>query len=698
MKVTDPENIRNVAFVGHGGAGKTSLVSAILYSAGAVNRLGRVDDGTTVTDYDEDEIARKISLNSALAYCEWNKTKLNLVDTPGYRAFMHDAKSVMPAVEGVIVVIDAVSGVEVQTELVWEYADEFALPRLIVINKMDRDRASFERSMQSIDATWGRVAIPIEIPIGEEKNFKGVIDLVTNKAYSYPLDGSGKFSEGPIPADLAETAGQARERLIELVAESDDKLMEHFFESGTLSDGDLIAGLRQGVAEGKIVPVLVTAATANAAVKQLLDHIVALIPSPLQRKPVEAMDAKSQPAGVKIDPDGPAAAFVFKTLADPFAGRISLFKVFSGSLKSDGSIHNVSKDATERIGALQLTQGKLHEGVAEIKAGDIGAVAKLKDTATGDSLADKAHPVTFKKVSFPEPSISFAIEPKSRGDEDKISSAMAKILEEDGSLRFQRDPQTKEFLLSGSGQLHVEVTVEKLKKKYGVGVTLKPPKVPYRETITARAEAQGRHKKQTGGHGQFGDCWIKVEPRARSEGFLFEDKIFGGSIPKNFIPAVEKGIVDAAQRGFLAGFPMVDFKVILFDGSYHDVDSSEMAFKIAGSMAYKKAIEQARPVLLEPVMNVEIYCPEESAGDLMGDLNSRRGRIQGMESKGHSQIIKAQVPMSEMLTYAPDLTSMTGGRGSFHMEFSHYDQVPAHIASKIIEERKKGSEEEAESH
>ncbi|HEY2932559.1 MAG TPA: elongation factor G [Acidobacteriota bacterium] len=694
MKVFDPENIRNIAFAGHGDSGKTSLVSAILFSAGAVNRLGRVDDGTTVTDYDDDEIARKITLQTALAHCEWNKTKLNLIDTPGYRAFIHDAKSAMPAAEAVAVVIDAVGGVEVQTELVWEYADEFGLPRVIVVNKLDRDRASFDRTMQSIESTWGRIAIPVQIPIGEEKTFTGIIDLLKNRAFVYQPDGSGRFSEQDIPADQADEARSRREKLIEQVAESNDDLMEKFFEAGTLTEEEITVGLKKAVSENKIVPVMVASASGNVGVKQLLDHLVSFVPSPLERRPVEATDQKSnQKISLKVDAGGPLAAFVFKTIADPFAGRISLLKVFSGSLKADGSAYNLSKDSAERIGALHVMQGKSHENVPEIKAGDIGAVAKLRDTTTGDSLGEKSRPVVFQKVTFPEPAISFAIEPKTRGDEDKISSAMAKILEEDGSLRFDRDPQTKEFLLSGSGQLHVEVTVEKLKKRYGVGVTLKPPKVPYRETITGKAEAQGRHKKQTGGHGQYGDCWIKMEPLARGEGFVFEDKIFGGSIPKNFIPAVEKGIIESAHRGYLAGFPVVDFKVILFDGSYHDVDSSELAFKIAGSLAFKKAMEQAKPVLLEPVMNIEVYAPDEFAGDLMGDLNSRRGRIQGMDSKGHNQIIRAQVPMSEMLTYSPDLTSMTGGRGNFHMEFSHYDPVPAHIAAKIIEENKREREE-----
>ncbi|MGI8782277.1 MAG: elongation factor G [Acidobacteriota bacterium] len=696
MKITESDSIRNLAFVGHGDSGKTSLVSAILYSSGAVNRLGRIDDGTTVTDYEEDEIERKVSIHSSLAHCEWEKTKLNLIDTPGYRAFILDTKAVLVAADSVVVLVDGVAGVEVQTETVWEYADAFKLPRMIVINRLDRDRSSFERSLQSIQNLFGRQCVPVELPIGEEKQFNGVVDLLSEKAYIYQADGSGQFKEQPVPGALAEPVAQAREKLIEMIAESNDHLMEKFFESGTLQADDARAGLRTAMMSGAIVPVFCTSATLNVGVKQLMNALVALCPSPLQAPPRTATNPKAKQE-VEVTPDnsGHPALFFFKTIADPFAGRISMFRVMTGTAKSDSTLYNVNREVAERLAVLQLLQGKAHESIAELKAGDIGAVLKLKETRTGETLCEKDHPLVFPAVELPEPAISFAVEPKSRADEDKIGQAMARLIEEDPAIRFDREAQTKEFLLSGTGQLHVETTVAKLKRKYGVEVTLRPPKVAYRETITAFADAHGRHKKQTGGHGQFGDCKIKMEPLERGKGFEFVDEVFGGSIPRNFIPAVEKGIVDAAQRGYLSGHPVVDFRVRLYDGSYHDVDSSEMAFKIAGSLAFKKGMEQARPVLLEPIMDVEIYAPENYSGDLMGDLNSRRGRVQGMDARGHTQIIRAQVPLAEMLSYSPVLTSMTQGRGSYHMEFSHYDPVPAHLSQKIIAEFKKDKEEDA---
>ncbi len=695
MKVFDSENIRNIGVVGHGDSGKTSLVSALLYSAGAVNRLGRVEDGNTVTDYEEDEIERKITINTALAYCEWNKHKINLLDTPGYRAFILDAKATLIAAEAALVVVDAAAGVEVQTERVWGFAEEFGLARAVVVNKMERDRASFDRVMESLQEAFGRTVVPVQLPIGEEKEFSGVVDLIRNKAFIYEKDGGGKFSEGPIPDNLADNAAAKRDELIEMVAESDDSLMEKFFEEGTLSDDDLISGLRKSMRAGSICPVFFVSSTGLIAIRQLLDAFVDLYPNPLERGPVPVLTLTSnEEKEFQVSKDGPAAAYIFKTLADPFAGRITMLKVFSGSLKSDTTYHNLRRDADERVGALQVFQGKSHEPVTEAKTGDVCAVLKLKDTTTGDTLGDASLKVVFKKVQFPEPAISFAVEPKSRGDEEKIGSAITRLIEEDPSIGFRRDPQTNEFLLSGTGQLHVEVIVAKLKKKYGVEVLLRPPKVPYRETITGSADVQGRHKKQTGGHGQFGDCKIRMEPQERDKGFEFVNDIFGGAIPKTYIPAVEKGILEAAARGFLAGFPVVDFKVSLYDGSYHDVDSSEMAFKIAGALAFKKAMEQAKPVLLEPIMNIEVYVPEENAGDVMGDLNSRRGRIQGMDMKGHTQIIRAQVPLAEMLTYAPTLTSLTAGRGSFHMEQSHYDIVPPHLAEKVIEDAKREKEKE----
>ncbi len=694
MKVFDSENIRNIGVVGHGDSGKTSLVSALLYSAGAVNRLGRVEDGNTVTDYEEDEIERKITINTALAYCEWNKHKINLLDTPGYRAFILDAKATLIAAETALVVVDAAAGVEVQTERVWSFAEEFGLARAVVVNKMERDRASFDRVMESLQEAFGRTVVPVQLPIGEEKEFKGVVDLIRNKAFVHEKDGSGKFAEEPVPDNLGHASAK-RDELIEMVAESDDSLMEKFFEEGTLSDDDLISGLRKSMRSGAICPVFFVSSTGLIGVRQLLDAMVDLFPSPLERGPVQVLSSSnSDEKGFSVAKDGPAAAFIFKTLADPFAGRITMLKVFSGTLKSDNTYHNLRRDGDERVGALQVFQGKSHEPVTEARTGDVCAVLKLKDTTTGDTLGDSSLKVVFKKVQFPEPAISFAVEPKSRGDEEKIGSAITRLIEEDPSIGFRRDPQTNEFLLSGTGQLHVEVIVAKLKKKYGVEVLLRPPKVPYRETITGTADVQGRHKKQTGGHGQFGDCKIKMEPLERDKGFEFVNDIFGGAIPKTYIPAVEKGILEAAARGFLAGYPVVDFKVSLYDGSYHDVDSSEMAFKIAGALAFKKAMEHARPVLLEPVMNIEVYVPEENAGDVMGDLNSRRGRIQGMDMKGHTQIIRAQVPLAEMLTYAPTLTSLTAGRGSFHMEQSHYDIVPPHLAEKVIEEAKREKEKD----
>ncbi len=696
MKVFDSEKIRNIAVVGHGDTGKTTLVSAVLYTSGAVSRMGRVEDGTTITDYDEDEIDRKITINTALANCEWKGNKINLLDTPGYRAFILDAKSAMTAAETALIVIDAVSGVEVQTETVLGFAKEFSVPRVVVINKLDRDNASFDRTVKSLQETFGRELVPVQIPLGEEKDFKGVVDLIRNRAFVYEWDGNGECREEDIPSDLADTVTQRREELIEMIAESDESLMEKFFEEGTLSDEELVSGLAKSIRENKIVPAFCCSASHNVGIRNLLDSVSSVFPSPLDRRPVVATanPGEQEKIEVKVDPTGPAAGFVFKTLADPFAGRINLLKVHSGVFKSDTTVMNASSDSEERLGTLQVFQGKNHEGTPEVPAGDICGVLKLRSTTTGDTLAESDFKASFLRVHYPEPSISFAVEPASRGDEDKIGSAVARIMEEDASLRFTRDPQTKEFLLSGTGQLHIEVSVAKLKKRYGVEVLLRTPKVPYRETITGNADVQGRHKKQTGGHGQFGDCKIKMEPLPRGAGFEFENTVFGGAIPRQYIPAVEKGIVDAAEKGFLAGFPVVDFKAILYDGSYHDVDSSEMAFKIAGSLAFRKGMEQAKAVLLEPVMNVEVYAPEENAGDIMGDLNSRRGRIQGMDIKGGTQLIRAQVPLAELLNYQPALTSMTSGRGSYHMEASHYDIVPHNLSEKVIAEAKKEAEEE----
>ena len=684
MKVYEAPNIRNIAVVGHSGAGKTQLVSALLFDAGAVNRFGRVDDGTTVTDYDDEEIARKHTLACSLAYVEWNKHKINLIDTPGMANFLSDARAALRVSDGALVIVDAVAGVEVSTEKVWEAAAELELPRIVVLNRLDRERASLDRSLDSLHSVFGRAVVPVQLPIGEEKTFRGVIDLVAMKAWMFGSDGSGKPSEGAIPADLEAAAESAREALIEMVAEADDTLMEKFFEAGTLTQEELLSGLKRGIAAGRVFPVLCASAISNIGIPPLLDALVSYVPSPAER-PLKAKKAKSDDeVRVEANGAGATAAFIWKTVADPFAGRITMFRVVSGTLKSDSTVHNVTKDLPERLGHLVLLQGKTQTPVPEIKAGDIGAVAKLKESLTNDLLADKSVTFTLAGTKFPEPVISYAIEPKSRGDEEKISTALHRLQEEDPTINYSRDAQTKELLLAGQGQSHIEVTVAKLKRRFGVEVNLKLPRIPYRETITAATEAHGRHKKQTGGHGQFGDCKVKFEPLPRGSEFEFVDDIFGGAIPRQFIPAVEKGIQDARLRGFLAGYPMVDFRATVYDGSFHQVDSNELSFKMAGSLAFKDGMSRARPTLLEPVMDVEVYAPSDYAGDLMGDLNGRRGRIGGMDSRGASTIIRAKVPMSEMLTYEQHLTSATGGRGSYHMEFSHYEEVPSHLHGKII--------------
>ncbi len=685
MKVYDAPNIRNVALVGHGGCGKTSLASALLFNGGAANRLGRVEDGTTVTDFDPDEIERQISLQTSLAFAEWEKTKVNLLDAPGYANFTAEARAALRVADSALIVVDAVAGVEVQTEKVWGYAEDYGLARLIVVNRMDRENASFDRALQSIESSFGRAAVAIAIPVGKEKDFRGIVDLVTEKALIWGEDASGKFETTDIPEAQQEAASAAREKLVEMVAESNEALMEEFFEKGTLPQEDLVKGLREAVVAGKIFPVIPASAGRNAGVHTVLDAIVNLLPSPASRPAATGTRPGSdEEVSREAVSDAPVSAFVFKTIIDPHAGRISVFRVYSGTMKSDSAVHNTNRDSGERVGSLLLLQGKNQTQVTEAQAGDIVAVAKLKDTQTGDTLADKADPIVYPPVVLPEPATTFAIEPKTRGDEDKISTAFQRLREEDPVLQVTRDPQTHEVLLSGMGQLHIEVVVGRLRKRYKVEVNLKKPKIPYRETIKGSAEGHGRHKKQTGGHGQFADCRIRMKPLGRSEDFQFVDKIFGGSIPKTFIPAVEKGIQEARVKGFVAGYPMVDFEVQLYDGQFHDVDSSEMAFKIAGSLAFKDAVAKCRPTLLEPIMSVEIAVPDEYAGSVMGDLSSRRGRPQGMEPKGNLQVIKAEVPLAEMLSYDAELTSMTGGRGSYHMEMDHYDEVPSHLQEKVV--------------
>jgi elongation factor G len=676
--------------VGHGHAGKTSLVSAMLYTGGAVPRMGRVDDGTAPTDYDDEEIARKMSISAGLACVEWGKTKINIVDTPGFNMFVHEAKLVLPVVDAAIVVVDGVSGVEVVTERVWNYCEEYKTPRLIVASRMDRDRADAERVLESVTNAFGRNAIPIELPIGKEKNLSGVIDLVRMKAYTYQLGGDGKGKESEIPADLRDAAQEAHERLVELVAEGKDELMEEFFEKGTIPEEDLVPALHEAIREDRIFPVIFSSGLGNIGADRVMDFIVDYTPAPSEHEWVqgEVTGGNGEPPRRHETDAEPVSLYVFKTVSDAFAGRISYFKVFSGVLKNDASLQNFSRGSSEKLSHIGIMQGKTTIPVPELHAGDIGTVAKLKDTLTGDTLGDKSAPIQYPKVKLPEPAITFAIEPKSRADEDKLGPGIHKLMEEDAMLRFFRDSQTKEFLIAGTGQQHIEVVVAKMKKRYHTEVNLKAPKVPYRETIRGKADVQGRHKKQTGGHGQYGDCKIRMEPLQRGGEFEFANEIFGGAIPKNFIPPVEKGIKDAAARGYLAGFPVVDFKVTLYDGSYHDVDSNDLSFQMAGRIAFRKAMEVAKPTLLEPLMAAEITVPDEFAGTIMGDLNSRRGRIQGMDNKGGNTVVKAEVPMAEMLTYGADLTSMTQGRGSFNMEMHRYDVVPAQLQEKIIEKAK----------
>ncbi|HEX8491978.1 MAG TPA: elongation factor G [Pyrinomonadaceae bacterium] len=687
MKAFATESIRNLAVIGHGDAGKTQLLSSLLYLSGATPRWGKVDEGTTITDYDEDSIERKITLNTALAHLEHKETKINFIDTPGYAAFIAHARPALRVADCALVVVDGVNGVQVQTEKTWAYANEFMLPRFMAVTKLDKERADFGAALDSARNTFSRAIIPFTLPIGKEKDFKGVVDVVHMKAYEF--DEQGKPREVELPTVGRELVDATREKLVELVAESDDALMEKYFEQGTLDDEDLLPNIKKAIASSKLCPVYAVSSTTLVGLSNLLDGIVEYAPNPATH---EAEHGRSNADGDgemltrKYSDDEPFSAYVFRTVADPFAGRINIMRIISGKVQHDANVFNSRRGVQERLGALHSMQGKQLDKIDEARAGDIIACVKLKETQTGDTLCDKSAVIVYDGVEYPEAAIAFAIEPKSRQDEEKISVALHKILEEDPALHFDRDAQTKEFLLAGSGQLHVETVIDKLKKRYGVEVALHPPKVPYKETITQRAEVQGRHKKQTGGRGQFGDCKVIFEPLPRGEGFVFEDKIFGGSVPQNFRPAIEKGIVDAASTGAVAGYPLVDFKAVLIDGSFHPVDSDEHSFRAAGRKAFRAAIEKVKPTLLEPVMDVEVIAPQEYSGDIMGDLNSRRGRVQGMETRGNQQVVKAQVPMAEMLNYQSTLNSITAARGSYHMQFSHYDQVPGQIAQKIVEQ------------
>ncbi len=679
--------IRNLGIVAHGGAGKTSLAEAILFDTGMIDRLGRVDDGTSTMDFEPEEIKRKISITSALDHCEWDGHSIHIVDTPGYGNFIADTRACMRALDCAVVILSAISGVKAQTEEIWNWANEFEIPRIAFVNKMDRERASFLRAIDDMEKSLGARGVAIQMPIGVEADFQGVIDLITMKACFYAKDGSGTFTEGAIPAEYAEEAARLREQLVETVAEAYDALTEKYLEAGELTEEEIIDGLRVGTMRNTFTAVLCGSATANIGVKQLLNAVCSYLPSPLDRTKAVGTHPKTGDMLERApDEKEPFSALVFKTTSDPYTGKITIFRIYSGVLNSDSTIFNSTKGVEERIGQIYELEGKKQHAIKQAVAGDIVAVAKLKETVTGDTLCDAAKPMIYEPAKQLLPVISYAIEPKTKADEDKIHNALHRMIEEEPTLESHRDTQTKEFIISGMGQVHLEVIVEKLKRKFGVEVLLKTPKVPYLETIRGTAKVQGKYKKQSGGRGQYGDCWIEMGPTGRGEGYIFEDKVVGGVIPRQYIPAVDKGIHDASLEGFLAGYPVVDFKVALYDGSFHTVDSSEMAFKVAGSMAFKKAMEVCKPVLLEPIVNLKVTVPDENMGDVIGDLNSRRGKVVGVEPKANSQIIRAVVPMSEVLAYSNDLKSMTSDRGLFSTEFSHYEEMPSHLSQKVIAE------------
>ncbi len=697
MKRAEPTQIRNIGTFGHGGEGKTSLVEAILFDTGENTRLGRVDDGSSLMDFEPEEINRKISISASLSHFEWNKHQFHIIDTPGYANFIAEAKASMRVVDGAIIVVSGNSGVKVQTETVWGYANEFQVPRILYVSKMDTERANFLKVVEEVKKTFpSQPVVPVQLPIGGEGNFKGVVDLIQRKAYFYREDGSGQFELKDVPADMKEEVERLREKLVETAVEMDDQLMEKYLESGEVSIEEIIRCLRKGTMERKLVPAACGSSIRNIGIQPLLDLAISCFPSPLERGSVQGKNPRTgEPETRDPKEDAPFSAFVFKTVADPFAGKLNLFRVYSGSANADSTLYNSKKDVKERIGQIFLLEGKKQKPVGFAGVGDIVAVAKLKETTTGDTFSDEKKPIMFEETKLPLPVISYALTPKSKGDEDKITASLARIHEEDPTMMLGRDEQTGEIILSGVGQTHVEVIVEKLKRKFGVEVNLSVPKVPYKETI--RGSKTGviyRHKKQTGGRGQFAEVHFDISSLPRGSGFEFDNALSGMNVPRNFVPAVEKGVAEAMQSGVLAGYPVVDVKVRFYDGKSHEVDSSEMAFKIAAIMAFKKGVQEANPVLLEPIMKVVVTAPDENIGDVIGDLNSRRGRVLRVDGKGNYQMIEANVPMSEMLKYAPDLNSKTGGRGTFTMEFSHYEEVPGQLAEKVIAQAKKDKEKE----
>jgi elongation factor G len=693
MKSYTTESIRNVGLFGHGGGGKTSVAEAMHFASGAINRLGKVEEGTTVSDYEPEETKRHISVNLSVIPCEWKDCKINVIDTPGYADFVGEVRGAVRVVDGAVVLVDAVSGVEVGTEMVWKYCDEFKLPRIIFVNRIDRENADFGRALEAAKSHFGAKVVAFQLAIGSQDKFQGVIDLVRMKAYL-----GAKAEEGPIPADMRAAAEAGREKLVEAAAETNDELITKYLDGVPLSEKEIIAGLKAGVLNDQIVPVLVGTATANKAIPLLLDAILNFLPSPAQSAPVVGVNPinnkeEKRPASES----GPLSALVFKTTADPFVGKLTYFRVYSGIMHSDTRVFNSGKGTEERLGQLFVMHGKAQEPVTQLSAGDIGAVAKLTETATGDTLCAKDAPIVLPGITFPSPAFSAAVYPKTKADLDKMGQGMQRLAEEDPTLRVRRDIDTTETIIDGMGESHVDVAMERMKRKFGAEVVLQVPKIPYKETIQKKVEAHHRHKKQTGGHGQFGEVYIRLEPMPRaSGGIVFEEDVVGGSVPKNFIPAVEKGVHEAGTEGVLAGYPLVDVRAVLYDGKYHDVDSSEMSFKIAGREAIKSGVLEANPVLLEPVVVVAVTVPDQYMGDVIGDLNSKRARVMGMDQAHGLATVTAMAPLSEVQRYSTDLRSITQGRGTFTITFDHYEEVPSHVAQAIIEKAKKDKEQEKE--
>jgi len=691
VKTYDASSIRNVLLVGHGGAGKTTLAEALLFLGGAVTRMGTVEDANTTSDFEPEETKRQISVSLTMTPIEWRGVKLNVLDAPGYADFIGDVRAALRAVDACLFVVSAVDGVEVQHEVVWELAVEHGLPRAFFVNKLDRERASFERTLDDLVRSFGTQAAPLQYPIGEEHDFEGVADLLSRKASRYPSGPKGE--DGEWPDDIAGKADPYREKLTEAVAEADDALLEKYLEQGELAEEEIVRGVKAGLVEAKLAPVLCGSASKGIGIDRLADLLVDAFPSPTDRPPVNVMTKDGQEEERPPSPDGPLTAFVFKTISDPYVGRISLFRVFSGRMRPDSTARNTTQGEDERVGQMFTMRGKEHETVSEVPAGDIGAVAKLSETHTGDTLGDKGSTATLPALELPEPLHAVAVEPKTQGDEDKLSSAFSRLQEEDPTFRVRRSQETNQTVLYGMGETHIDVMTERMARKYGVEVITHPARVPYKETIRQKVQALGRHVKQSGGHGQYGIAHIEVEPLDRGAGFEFVNKITGGAIPSQFIPSVEKGLVKAMETG-VTGHQMVDIRVTLFDGKFHTVDSSDMAFQIAGSLALRDAAEKAGVELLEPIVDVDVTVPDSLTGDVIGDLNAKRGKVLGMEPTGTGKsTIRAQVPQAEMTRYSIDLRSITGGRGAFTMRFSHYEEVPSHLAEKVIAEARKQKEE-----